>query len=119
MEEGERVEAQGLASLRIGISGQCFDAQVSNEIYRQKIPAPSSPLLKKGAAKVIRCPMPGIVAAVRVKKGDMVTKGDGLLVVEAMKMENEIKAPYNGIIKQVNVTKGSMVKLNDELIVMG
>lgn len=118
MEEGE-VETQNLASLRICLAGQCFEAQVSNEIYRRIIP-PIPPLVKggKGGLKVIRCPMPGMVTAVGVKDGDRVKKGDSLLIVEAMKMENEVKAPYSGVIKRINVTQGSMVKLNDELIMI-
>jgi biotin carboxyl carrier protein len=117
VEEGEDVETQNIASLRICIDGQYLDAQVSNEICRQII-HPSPTLVRGGAAKIIRCPMPGVVTAVGVKDGDRVKKGDGLIIVEAMKMENEIKAPCSGIIKQINVTQGSMVKLNDELIVL-
>lgn len=121
MEEGDLGEGQTGMSvlLDVGVEGKQFNVQVSNEIYRQIIP-PSPPLVEgvRERLKVIRCPMPGMVTAVRVKNGDRVKKGDGLLIVEAMKMENEIKAPCSGVIKQINVTQGSMVKLNDKLIIL-
>ncbi len=124
LEEGEvEVATQNITSLRIGITGQYFEAQVSNEIYRQIIPQ-RPPLVKGGLRgiperiKMVICPMPGIVTAVGVKSGNRVKRGDSLLIVEAMKMENEIKAPCSGVIKQINVTQGSMVKLNDELIII-
>lgn len=116
VEEGE-VETQNLASLRIGIDGQCFEVRVSNEVYKHIEKVLKKPGIRE-RIRVIRCPMPGIVTAVGVKIGDRVKKGDSLLIVEAMKMENEIKAPCSGVIKQINVTHGSMVKLNDELIVL-
>lgn len=115
MEEGD-------GGFEFRVSGFVFQAYVSNEIYRQieKCRGGVTPPLKApNRIKAIRCPMPGIVVAVGVKEGDRVKKGDSLLIIEAMKMENEIKAPYNGVIKQINVTQGSMVKLNDELIIIG
>ncbi|HLG28761.1 MAG TPA: acetyl-CoA carboxylase biotin carboxyl carrier protein subunit [Candidatus Brocadiales bacterium] len=122
--EEEQVGQTFLSVLNISIAGQSYKVRVSNEIYRLIIP-PRPPLVKRGLRgvperiKVVICPMPGIVTAVGVKDGDKVKKGDSLLIVEAMKMENEIKAPCSGVIKQINVTQGSMVKLNDELIIMG
>lgn len=101
----------------LNIAGQYFKARVSNEVYKQIEKVLKKPGIRE-RIRVIRCPMPGIVTAVGVKNGDRVKKGDSLLIVEAMKMENEIKAPYNGVIKQINVTQGSMVKLNDELIII-
>jgi 3-methylcrotonyl-CoA carboxylase alpha subunit len=54
-------------------------------------------------------PMPGKVIDVRVKPGDEVKKGDILLIIESMKMENNILAPYKATVESVNVEKGSMV----------
>ncbi len=60
--------------------------------------------------------MPGVVVDVHVSAGDMVEEGDSLLVVEAMKMETEIKAPLAGKIKDVNVTKGDRVSPGEVLV---
>lgn len=111
MEEGDD-------GYNVCISGQYFKATVSKEIYKQIEHVLAKPGLRE-RANVIKCPMPGLVTAVWIKDGDRVRKGDSLLIVEAMKMENEIKAPRNGVIKQINISKGSMVKLNDELIILG
>jgi len=64
----------------------------------------------------IKAPMPGLVLDVRVKEGSEVKKGDAILVLEAMKMENIIKSPTDGIIKKINVKKGVAVEKNQVLI---
>jgi len=63
-------------------------------------------------------PMPGTVIQVAVNKGDNVTKGQTLLVLEAMKMENEIMAPADGVVQEVNVAQGVSVNAGDILIVL-
>ena len=66
----------------------------------------------------IAAPMPGTVLQVAVSVGDNVTKGQTLLVLEAMKMENEIMAPADGVVQEVNVTQGVSVNAGDILIVL-
>ncbi len=70
------------------------------------------------AAKVneIKAPMPGLVLEIRVSEGDEVKKGDAILVLEAMKMENIIKSPTDGVVKKINVKKGVAVEKNQVLI---
>lgn len=60
--------------------------------------------------------MPGTIVAVKVKVGDKVNAGDGVLVIEAMKMENEIQAATSGIVVAVNVTKGDAVTPDEALL---
>lgn len=67
---------------------------------------------------VIKSPMPGLIAKIKVKEGDTVKKGDGLLTIEAMKMENEIKSPINGIVESIKVTEGTVVEKNAVLVVL-
>ena len=64
----------------------------------------------------LKAPMPGLVVEVAVVDGQEVSKGDRLVVLEAMKMENILKAPADAIIKKVNVKKGSTVEKNEMLI---
>jgi biotin carboxyl carrier protein len=67
----------------------------------------------------IKAPMPGLVLDIRVNEGDSIKKGDPVLVLEAMKMENIIKSPVDGIIKKINVKKGLAVEKNQVLVQFG
>lgn len=69
----------------------------------------------KGA---VRAPIAGRVLSVRVKAGDAVKSGDVLLILEAMKMENEIKASADGTVKEVLVGEGARVMEGDSLVVV-
>lgn len=64
----------------------------------------------------IKAPMPGLVLQLMVVEGQGVNKGDSLLVLEAMKMENIIKSPAEGIVKRISVQKGDKVEKNSVLI---
>ena len=68
----------------------------------------------EGAQNVL-APMPGKVVRLLVNAGDTVDAGQGLVVVEAMKMQNEIKSPKKGIVKKVGVKEGAAVNAGDLL----
>jgi biotin carboxyl carrier protein len=70
------------------------------------------------AERVVIAPMPGLVVRVNVGPGDMVSAGQGLVVVEAMKMENELKAPTDGIVTRVAVEPGAAVEKGAVLVVL-
>ena len=65
---------------------------------------------------VVKAPMPGTIIAVNVKVGDPVKAGDILLILESMKIKNEITAPQAGTVKALHVTEGKYVKRRDPLI---
>ncbi len=65
---------------------------------------------------VVVSPMPGMVVKVEVREGDSITKGEGLVILEAMKMENELKAPVNGRISSVHVHGGAAVEKGEKLV---
>ena len=64
----------------------------------------------------IKAPMPGKVLSIDVQQGDQVQKGDTLLVLEAMKMENEIKAPIQGRVKTIQVELGQTIEKQTLLV---
>ena len=66
----------------------------------------------------VNAPMPGTILDVKVAQGQAVKKGDVLLILEAMKMENEILAPQDGTVAQVAVSKGASVNSGDALVVL-
>lgn len=70
------------------------------------------------AGEVVKAPMPGGILDIKVNVGSVVKKGDTLLVLEAMKMENEISSPRDGVVAQILVTRGSAVAINDTLVVI-
>ncbi len=65
----------------------------------------------------LKAPMPGLVTEIPVQKGDQIKKGENLLVLEAMKMENNLKAENDLIIKEIIVKKGNSVEKNEVLII--
>ena len=92
------------------------------------VPAPAAPApaaAKASAAapvaggKKVTSPMPGTILGVNVQEGQTVKGGDILVVLEAMKMENEIPSPADGKVLQVLVSKGSAVNTGEVLVVLG
>jgi biotin carboxyl carrier protein len=67
--------------------------------------------------KEIKTPMPGLVVSIEVKEGDVVKVGQGVAIVEAMKMENELKATFEGKVKKVKVKPGQAVDKDDVLVI--
>lgn len=82
-------------------------------------PAAPAPSAAAGGGTSVECPMPGTVLDLKVAVGDTVKNGDVLLILEAMKMENEITAAGDGKVVSVNVTKGASVDAGDVLVVLG
>ena len=89
-------------------------------------PKAAAPAAKPAAPKAVpvangtkvNAPMPGTILDVKVAQGQAVKKGDVLLILEAMKMENEILAPQDGTVAQVTVSKGASVNSGDPLVVL-
>lgn len=67
----------------------------------------------------VTSPLPGVILDVAVKEGDAVKKGDKVIVLEAMKMENVIEATADGVIKEIKVKKSDSVLEGDVLVVIG
>jgi len=89
--------------------------------------APSAPAAKPAApapapvtgGETITSPMPGTILDIKVNVGDTVASGAVLVILEAMKMENEIMAPAAGKVVSINVNKGASVNSGDVLVVIG
>ena len=124
--EVEVEEVGGNESLAGTISvPQPVATKVKEEPVSQKVvkpssnPAPTKAPTAAMAGEEIAAPMPGKILQLKVSEGDIVKDGDTLLILEAMKMENEIIANTSGNIKKINVAVNDMVDTGDVLMVIG
>jgi len=101
-----------------------YTLQIGSTIYKINIGTELDELIRsmgyelssESAANDVKAPMPGIILEIKVKPGDAVSKGDTLLILEAMKMENAILSPKDGVIKSVMSETGDTVDKNKLLI---
>ncbi|HEY6161052.1 MAG TPA: biotin/lipoyl-containing protein [Bacteroidia bacterium] len=102
-------------SFVIAVNGNKYTLEVKDK-YDELLHSLGMDNLASGKVNEIKAPMPGLVLDVRVGEGHEVKKGDAVLVLEAMKMENILKSPTDGIVKKINVQKGTAVEKNQVLI---
>ena len=69
-------------------------------------------------AEAVEAPMPGTILSINVKEGDTVKSGQVLIILEAMKMENEILAPKDGKVTSIGTTEGASVNTGDKLVII-
>ena len=84
-------------------------------------PAPAAPKVAPVAAgaETVKAPMPGKILSVAVSAGQAVKKGETLLILEAMKMQNEIAAPHDATVTEVRVSANQTVATGDDMVVLG
>ena len=97
--------------------GQHFEVQVEDE--REKALAGAAKAAHDTGEARIRAPMPGLVIGIPLEVGAAVERGQTVIVLEAMKMENDLAAPKAGVIKEIKVSKGQSVNQGDVLVVIG
>ena len=93
------------------------------KVAAPKVEAPKAPAKEAVAAGAgehsIDAPMPGKIVKLVASEGQAVKAGDVLLILEAMKMQNEITADADGVVKTFNVAAGQSVKVHDSLVILG
>ncbi len=99
----------------ISVNGKLLELHVEDH-YETLLKELGMDNFAQQVVKEIRAPMPGLVLESSVNVGDEVSEGQTLLILEAMKMENNITSPNEGIVKEVMVEKGQTVDKNDVLI---
>ncbi len=92
------------------------ESEKQNPVNTEPKSAPEAPV---AGGTAVDAPMPGTIVSIAVKPGDKVKTNQLLLVLEAMKMENEIVSPAEGTVLTVNVTKGQTVNPGDSLVQIG
>lgn len=110
------VERDGDA-YRISIEGELYLLTVQDERTR-KIQKALNKAPGASGEFILKAPMPGLVRAIPVQAGQEIVQGQGLVILEAMKMENELRSPRVGIIQDIRVKPGDAVELGQALIVI-
>ena len=110
---------------RVNVNGTVYEVELEDITGAAPASAPAAPAAPAAApvsapagGEKITSPMPGNILAVNVAAGDTVKKAQVLMILEAMKMENEIVAPQDGTVASVNVNKGDTVNSGDVLVSM-
>ena len=101
--------------IQLLINGELHEVSIQDK-YDELLHKLGMDNLTQSKALELKAPMPGMVLEVQVKVGDTISKGDGLIVLEAMKMENVLKASSDGTIKSIKTSQGDSVNKNDVLI---
>jgi len=101
----------------LGAAGERFEIEVQDDRAKQ-IEALTGGGRKEAVGGVVKAPMPGLVVRVEVTRGQTVEAGQGLVVVEAMKMENELRARTRGVVEQVHVKAGDRVEKGTPLVTL-
>ena len=119
---------------KVTLNGKTYEVEVEVgkvvllDEYEACAPAPAAPAapaaapapapVALSAGEPVNAPMPGNILRIDVKEGDKVKAGQTLLILEAMKMENEIAAPKDGTVVQIATSKGAVVETGTPLIVL-
>ncbi|HWS22846.1 MAG TPA: biotin/lipoyl-containing protein [Anaerolineales bacterium] len=103
--------------IQVQLRGFQYNADVIDE--REKRLRDNSDSGLGSGEYVLKAPMPGLVISVPVREGDPVIKGQVLIILESMKMQNELKAPRDGVITRIKVEQGHTVEQKQQLVMLG
>ena len=110
------VEVSGNGDYTAKVGGKSFTVKVGEGAAA---PAAAAAPAGNGEGKPVAAPLPGTVMKINVAVGDQVEADTTLLILEAVKMENEIKAGFAGTVKEISVAQGGVVAAGDTLVVIG
>lgn len=129
---GERFEARIVeytpTHAKININGHDYLVQIEDDksseipkLAEQEKAVPMAPAFSSGidvGSGEVRAPIPGVIVTIPVKEGDVVKKGQTIIIIEAMKMESEIASPFDGKIGKIHVKERSLVQEGDLLMIL-
>jgi biotin carboxyl carrier protein len=111
----ESYVAQGDNNWQVLLRGRLYPVTVEDEREKRLRSAAGAGVAETGEFH-LRAPMPGLVVAILVEEGQQITKGQVLLILESMKMQNELKSPRDGAIGRVRVKPGETVEQKQTLL---
>jgi len=120
-----KISANQGDAVRADVDGKTIEALIldiaktpTKKAEEAAVKKTSEPIARTGHGKTLLAPMPGKIVKVLVSVGQQVKVGDVVLILEAMKMENEIRSPFEGKVKEVRVSAGAGVAAEESLILM-
>lgn len=116
--EGKSYEAYvypGEEDWQVLLQGRLYPVQVEDEREKRLRAAAGSRVAETGEFH-LRAPMPGLVVSILIEEGQAIEKGQVMIILESMKMQNELKAPRNGIISRIRVKPGDSVEQKQTLM---
>lgn len=105
-------------TVTLKINGNRYDVQLTDK-FDALLKSLGMDAVTSAKLNELKAPMPGLVLDIVITEGQAVQKGDALVVLEAMKMENILKSPGSGVVKKIMVKKGTPVEKNQVLIQFG
>ncbi len=118
--DGRSYEASVFSSgdgLDVLLHGKLFHVAVEEE-RQKRLRESSSLVLTPEGEYTLKAPMPGLVIAVPVQEGQKVARGENLVILESMKMQNELKSPRQGTVNRIRVAAGDSVDQNQPLLTL-
>jgi biotin carboxyl carrier protein len=118
---GESFEALVYPSdrgVQVLLHGRLFDFFVEDERQRRLRQSSGGVAVQSGEYQ-LKAPMPGLIVAIPIEEGQEIKSGDDLMILESMKMQNELKAPRDGVINRIRVKPGDNVDQNQVLLTLG
>ena len=106
------VEEKDGGKLQVTVNGKAYEVEVPGHVA-------AAPKKASAAAGAICAPLPGTITSIEVKEGDAVKAGQTVIIMEAMKMANNITAEADGTVKAILVAQGAQVQSGDALIEIG
>ena len=104
--------------LEVLLHGQLFQVSIEDERQRRLRQSTGSVTVRRGEFH-LKAPMPGLIVTVHVRDGQEVKKGDRMIVLESMKMQNEISSPTDGTVRTLRIKPGDNVDQNQVLLTLG
>jgi len=111
-----KADQKGSETYEIQVAGQRFEVNVEDERAKLLADLARSPTATGEAT--VQAPMPGLVVGVPLEQGTKVESGQTVVVLEAMKMENDLSSPIAGVIKEMRVNKGQTVDQGEVLVII-
>ena len=100
----------------VSAGGDEFELEISDELEHRSVGIAAA--ARESGLEEVRAPMPGVVVALEIKEGERVAPGSPVVIVEAMKMQNEIGALAGGVVKSILVKPGDVVESQQTLVVL-